>query len=100
MTVALRMAYVGTLSFIHSGYFYSASSSPPLLRGDPDTARILCRSFTPKRHTQLRTKDLPKVPTRRLERNSNPRHSDQKASTLPMRHHAQLLISVVLSSTG
>src|SRR6218665_3181718 len=37
-------------SFSHSGYFYSASSSPLLLRGVPDTARILCRSFTPKHH--------------------------------------------------
>src|SRR6218665_1945412 len=33
---------------------------------------ILCRSLTPKRHRQLRVKDLPKVPTWRLERNSNP----------------------------
>ena len=49
-------------SFIHSDYFYSASSSPLLLRGAPDTARILCRSFTPKRHRQLRAKNLPKVP--------------------------------------
>ena len=32
--------------FIHSGYFYSASSSPLLLRGVPDTARILCRNMT------------------------------------------------------
>jgi len=31
-------------SFIHSGYFYSASSNPLLLRGAPDTARMLCRS--------------------------------------------------------
>ena len=38
---------------IHSGYLFSASSSPLLLRGAPDTARILCRSFTPKRHRQL-----------------------------------------------
>jgi len=60
-------------SFIHSGSFYSASSSPPLLRGAPDTARILCRSFTPKRHRQLWAKDLPKVPMWRLERDSNPR---------------------------
>ena len=37
-------------SFIHSGYFYSASSSPLLLRSAPDTAEILCRSFTPKRN--------------------------------------------------
>src|SRR6218665_602497 len=50
-------------SFIHSGYFYSATSSPPLLRSASDTARILCRSFTLKRHRQLRVKDLSKVPT-------------------------------------
>ena len=52
-------------SFIHSGHFFGASSSPLLLtvlRSAPDTARILCLSFTPKRHTQLRVKDLPKVP--------------------------------------
>src|SRR6218665_1926715 len=62
-------------SFIHSGYFYSASSSRLglLLRGAPDAARILCRSFTPKRHRLVRVKDLPKVPTWRLERDSNPR---------------------------
>ena len=60
-------------SFIHSGYFYNVSSSPLLLRGAPDTARILCRSFTPKRHRQLCVKDLPKVPTWRIERDSNPR---------------------------
>ena|SRR6218665_2327530 len=40
-------------SFIHSGYFYSASSSSQLLRGAPDTAQILCRSFALKRYTQL-----------------------------------------------
>jgi len=50
-------------SFIHSGYFYSASSNPLLLRGAPDTALILCRSFMPKRHRQLQVKDLPKVPS-------------------------------------
>src|SRR6218665_1717447 len=45
--------YTPTHSFIHSGYFYSASSSPLLLRGAPDTVLILCRGFTPKRHRQL-----------------------------------------------
>ena len=44
--------YIITHSFVHSGYFYSAPTSPLLLRGAPDTARILCRSFTPKRHVQ------------------------------------------------
>jgi len=42
-----------TDTLIHSGYFYSASSSPLLLRGAPDRARILCRRYTPMRHTQL-----------------------------------------------
>ena len=31
-------------SLIHSDHFYSASSSQLLLRGAPDTARILCRA--------------------------------------------------------
>src|SRR6218665_1663857 len=70
-------------SFIHSGHIYSASSSPLLFRGDPDTARILCRSFAPRRHKQLRVKDLPKVPTWLLERDSNPRPSGRQLSTLP-----------------
>src|SRR6218665_3675098 len=74
--------------FIHSGYFYSASSRPLLLRGAPDTAQVLCQSFTPKRHRQLRVKDLPKVPMWRQERDSNPRPSGRQASTLPMSQHA------------
>src|SRR6218665_3800040 len=44
--------------FIHSDHFYSASSSPLLPRGAPDTARILCREFVPKRHRQFLVKDL------------------------------------------
>ena len=44
--------------FIHSGYFYSASSRPLLLRGASDTARILCRSFTLKCYRQLRLMSL------------------------------------------
>src|SRR6218665_1012380 len=75
-------------SLICSSYLYCASSSPPLLRGATDTARILCWSFTSRRHRQLRVKDLPKVPTWRLERDSNPRPFGQKASNLPMNHHS------------
>jgi len=41
--------------------FNQAISSPLQLRGAPDTTRILCRSFTPKRQRQLWVKDLPKV---------------------------------------
>jgi len=54
-------------SFIHSDYFHSASLSPlgllGLFRSAPDSALILYRSFTSKRHRQLRVKDLPKVQT-------------------------------------
>src|SRR6218665_1165158 len=65
--------------YIYSGYFYSASSSPLLLRGAPDIARTLCR--------QLRVKDLPKIPTWRLERDSSQRPFGRKTSNLPMSHH-------------
>ena len=42
----------------------------------------------PKRCRQLWVKDLPKVPTWRLEQDSNPRPFGRKASTLPMGRHA------------
>ena len=72
--------------FIHSDHFYSASSSPLLLRGAPDTARILCRNFAPKRHRQLWVKDLPMVLTWRLQRESNSWPFGRKTSSQPMRH--------------
>src|SRR6218665_56838 len=80
-----------TRSFIHTGYIYSTSSSPLLHRGAPDTARILCRSFTPKRHRQLRVNDLPKVPTCWLEWDSKPRPFGRKALNLPTSHPAPQL---------
>src|SRR6218665_3409215 len=73
-------------SFMHSGYFYSAPSSLLLLSGAPSTTRILCWSFTPKHNRQLRVTDLPKAPTCRLERDSNPRPFGRKAPNLPMSH--------------
>ena len=82
-------------SFIHSGYFYSASSSLLLLKSTPDTTRILCQSFTPKRHRQVQVKDLSKVHTWRLERNSNPRPFGWKATNLQMSHHAQYVAMTI-----
>src|SRR6218665_1230647 len=55
--LTLKNYMVLPYSFIQTGYFYSASSSPLLLRSAPDTARILCQSFMPKCHRQLRVKD-------------------------------------------
>ena len=56
-----------------------------------------------KRHRQLQVKDLPKVPTWRLERDSNLRPSGRKATNLPMSHHVpQTLLSFIrlLKKTG
>ena len=64
MIGSFHRVYGWIVSFIHSFHLYSASSSPLLLRGAPNPARILRRSFTPKRHRQLLCllmKDLPKV---------------------------------------
>src|SRR6218665_3433679 len=84
---AHRDSPLNVYSIIHSGYFYSASSSPLLLRGAPDAARILCRGFTPKHHRHLRVKNSSKVPTWQLERDSNTRPFGRKATNLPMHHH-------------
>src|SRR6218665_1257434 len=78
-------------TFIQAISLYSASSNPLLLRGaHPDTARILCLSFTPKRHRQLRVEDVSTVPiyTWRPQWDSNPRPFGRKAPNLPMSHHA------------
>ena len=48
--------------FIHSGHFYSAPSSPLLLRGAPDYSNTISE-FHAEAHRQLQVKDLPKVPT-------------------------------------
>src|SRR6218665_2503878 len=93
-TVYIMLCWVRIVhSFIHSFIqaIYSAYS-PLLLRSAPNTARILCRSFTQKRHGQLRVKDFPKVPAWRLERNSNPRPFERKASNLLKSHHASQLL--------
>ena len=65
-------------SFIYSGYFYSSYSTPLLLRDVPETTRTLCRSFTPRRHRQMRVKGLLKVITRRLEQDLNTRSSNER----------------------
>ena len=50
-------------SFIHSGHFYSAPSSPLPLRGAPDYSTDTVSEFHAEAHNQLQVKDLPKVPT-------------------------------------
>src|SRR6218665_2687295 len=62
-------------TLIHSGHFYSTPSSPLLLRGAPDYSTDTASKFNAEAHRQLQVKDLPKVPTCRLEWESNPRPS-------------------------
>src|SRR6218665_2356075 len=68
-----------SFEFIHSGYFYSASSSPLLLKRHSRHSTDTIRSFTPMCQRQLRVKDLPKV-------------YERKATNLPISHHAPRMI--------
>src|SRR6218665_3047768 len=79
-------------------YFSSVASCLLLLRDAIDTAWIPCWSFTPKRHRQLRMKDLTKVPPWRLQRDSNPPLFGLKVPNLPMSHHITRSIVLKLYS--
>jgi len=68
-------------SCIHSGYFYSASSSSLLLRDAPDSNCFEVN--TPKHYRQLWAKYLLKVRTWWLEWDSNLRPSGRKLTTEP-----------------
>src|SRR5688572_11546988 len=69
--------------FIHFRYLYSAPSRF-LLRGAPDYSADTESEFHAEAHEQLRVKDLPRVPTRRLEVDSNPQPSGCKAPNIPL----------------
>ena len=96
--VSNSASMISIRSFIHSGNFYSSSLSSLLLRGFPDTARILCRSFTPKRHKQLRIKDLPWVSRWRIQRDSNMRHFGRKVPNQPMSGHAFVFHALTIAT--
>ena len=69
------------IHFVHSGYFYSASSSPLPLRGAPNTGRKLCRIRVSRRSA-----------TGNCEWKTCPRslrgaRSGRKVTNLPMSHH-------------
>src|SRR6218665_370284 len=46
-------------SFIHSGYFYSAPSSPLLYRGTPDYSTDTVSELHPQPHKQTHANDTP-----------------------------------------
>ena len=66
---------------------YSAPSRF-LLRGAPDYSADTESEFHAEAHEQLRVKDLPRVPTRRLEVDSNPQPSGCKAPNIPLHYRA------------
>src|SRR5688572_3462176 len=70
-------------SFIHFRYLYSAPSRF-LLRGAPDYSADTESEFHAEAHEQLRVKDLPRVPTRRLEVDSNPQPSEPTTLSLSL----------------
>src|SRR2546428_841003 len=73
--------YAHSYSFIHFRYLYSAPSRF-LLRGAPDYSADTESEFHAEAHEQLRVKDLPRVPTRRLEVDSNPQPYGCKAPNI------------------
>ena len=74
---------------------YSAPSRF-LLRGAPDYSADTESEFHAEAHEQLRVKDLPRVPTRRLEVDSNPQPSGCKAPNIPLHHRAPVVLCCVV----
>src|SRR5688572_30242252 len=70
---------------------YSAPSRF-LLRGTHDYSPDTESEFHAEAHEQLRVKDLPGVPTRRLEVDSKPQPSGCKAPNIPLHHHAPQML--------
>src|SRR5688572_30400146 len=66
---------------------YSAPSRF-LLRGAPGYSADTESEFHAEAHEQLRVKDLPRVPTRRLDVDSNPQPSGCKAPNISLHHRA------------
>src|SRR6218665_4125771 len=84
----MMVMLLGYCSSFHSGHFYSAPSSPLPIRGALDYSTDTVSEFHAEAHRQLQVlQDLPKVPTWRLERESNPRPSGRQSSSQPRRHH-------------
>ena len=78
-----------SFSFIHSGYFYSASSSSLLLRGAPDYSIDTVSELTRRCDTGNYESQVPKW---QLEWDSSPLPSGCNAQNLPLSPHANTII--------
>ena len=82
---------INVIVYVCMYVWMSTCSSTPsrfLLRGAPDYSADTESEFHAEAHEQLRVKDLPRVPTRRLEVDSNPQPSCCKAPNIPLHHRA------------
>src|SRR6188768_3396356 len=72
--------------WIYDNYMSTCYSAPSrfLLRGAPKYSADTESEFHAEAHEQLRVKNLPRVPTRRLEVDSNPQPSSCKAPNIPL----------------
>ena len=90
--IALTYIFHPFNSFIDFRYLYSAPSEF-LLRGAPDYSADTVSEFHAEAPEQLRVKDLPRVPTRRLEVDSNPQPSGCKAPDTTASHKRQIVLN-------
>ena len=75
-------------SFVHSAISIAPLQVLYYSEGrTPDYSTDTVSEFHAEAHRQLQVKDLPKVPTRRLERESNPRPSGWNSLSQPRHHH-------------
>src|SRR6218665_213231 len=82
-------------SFIHSGYFYIASSNPLLLRGARPESRHstdTVSEFHADAPQTVASKGLVQGPDVAVRAVSHPRPFGRRAMNLPMSHHAPLLL--------
>src|SRR5688572_27182063 len=80
-------------------YLNTCYSAPTrfLFRGAPDYCADAESEFHAEAHEQLRVKDLPRVPTRRLlEVDSNPQPSSCKAPNIPLHHRAPVVMCCIV----
>src|SRR5678815_4081857 len=83
---------------IRDRYLNTCYSAPFrfLIRGAPDYCANAESEFHAEAHEQLRVKDLPRIPTRWLEVDSNQQPSSCKAPNIPLHHRAPVVLQCIV----